>query len=75
MKKAVADYSVTKVTDEVVYLQDLNLGRKSVTNDAEAVVHDLHERWPGRRFFYVDTEGEAAELLHVDGVFKDFRIF
>ena len=44
----------------------------TVTNDAEAVVEYLHERFPGYRIVYRDTEGEWAELEHDRGVFTGF---
>lgn len=47
----------------------------TVTNDAENVVWDLHEkgRLPkGRRLLYYDSEGRLDELLHEDGQFSGF---
>ena len=47
-------------------------GRLSVTNDAEAVCHELHARFPNHRIIYRDTEGKWDELLHRSGVFVGF---
>jgi hypothetical protein len=54
-----------------------NAGFMSVTNDAEAVIADLHakgEAGPGVRVLYCDTDGRWDELCH-DGAgrFTGFR--
>jgi len=47
----------------------------SVTNDAENVVKELRAIGmlpDGRRLFYIDTEGESAEIVIKDGEFSNF---
>lgn len=47
-------------------------GPKSVTNDAESVVHALYQRHGACRIIYRDTLGHWDELLHLDGIFQGF---
>ena len=62
---------------EVLCLLDLDEpGTRSVTNDAEQVVPELHARGmlpPGRRLIYRDSDGVWDELLIADGQFAGFR--
>jgi hypothetical protein len=44
----------------------------SVTNDVEAVVEELVEKYGNKRIFYMDTDSNIDEILHNDGVFVDF---
>lgn len=63
-----ADYGIVQVADDIVFIKDLDLGNKSITNDAEYVVESLiHAFGPGRRIVYKDSEGCWDELKH-DGV-------
>ena len=56
--------------DGVVYIEDANDGGMSITNDAEAVVREYGKH--GHRVVSKDTMGQWDELVHEDGVFKDF---
>lgn len=73
-----ATYSVLRVTDEVVTLEDLD-GRVSVTNDAEAVVEEVLKAHGAhtaagelRRIHYYDTMGNLDELVHDGHHFTGF---
>lgn len=68
-----AHINVLAVTDEYLYIEDMNDGAMSVTNDAEAVVAWANRLYPNRRIFAKDTEGCWDELLHENGVFKGFK--
>jgi hypothetical protein len=68
-----SDYEILRVEPDRIVIKDLNLGRVSVTNDAEHVVFELNSRMPGKRIFYYDSEGDLAELVHENGRFIDFR--
>lgn len=59
-----AHYDVVKVTNEIVWIVDRNDGEISVTNDAENVVKELHNRYPGARIIYHDTDNNWDELKH-----------
>jgi len=59
-------------TIEAVILRDDGQG-KSVTNDAEAVVKSVAQKYPGLRIFYVDTQEKMGELIVKDGEFAGFR--
>lgn len=57
---------------QIVYLHDLNLGNRSVTNDAENVVDDIYLIYPGWKIIYRDSMGEWSELKHDNGLFLGF---
>lgn len=67
-----AQYMRVATTNEIVWLVDRDSGM-SVTNDAEAVVAEVHALCPGRRIIYRDTDGNWDELVHKDGVFVGFK--
>lgn len=63
MNRKRCDYDIWYVDPDKVFIIDADLGRMSVTNDAEAVVKELHQRLPGRRVIYRDSMKEWGELL------------
>ena len=65
--KLQSDFRVLEKKDGILFIQDLNLGRRSVTNDAEQVMEWCREQH-GKdiRLVYRDSEGEWGEI--VDGV-------
>jgi hypothetical protein len=67
-----ADFEIVFVESEFILIKDLDLGNKSVTNDAEAVVEMLLDSFGDRRIFYYDSTNEIDELEH-DG--KRFATF
>ena len=69
-----SDYEITKIdhSKKIVYLEDLNLGNKSVTNDAENVVEEVNEHYPYYHIYYCDSESKWAELIHDSGLFIGF---
>jgi hypothetical protein len=60
-----AKYAILRQNSKAVAIEDLSTGR-SVTNDAEAVVRELHQSGilAGRRLIYFDTFGQLDELKH-----------
>jgi hypothetical protein len=58
-----ANFEVTKVTDDIVWIRDTCRGA-SVTNDAERVCDELAILYGNRRIFYRDTMGNWDELVH-----------
>jgi hypothetical protein len=69
-----AGYTLEEQTDIYILIKDLNVGR-SITNDAENVVEDVHNRYnlKGRILFYIDTTGCVDILEHDDnGKFTQF---
>lgn len=66
-----ASYHVVRVEENTVFIADDDIGM-SVTNDAEAVVENVNNRYPNRRIVYKDTMGDWGELKHNNGVFTDF---
>lgn len=69
-----ANYDVVEIGDNYIYIEESNEG-KTVTNDAEWVIEQLHEDYDlaGKRVFYKDCYGEVDEITHVNGVFKGFE--
>lgn len=58
------------LVNDIVYLADSNDGSMSITNDAEAVTAMYGKK--GHRIVYKDTMGQWDELIHENGMFKDF---
>lgn len=67
-----ADYEVVEVLADMVFLVDLDMGNRSVTNDVEAVVAEVLALHPGRRIVYRDSMGRWDELCHDGGAFTRF---
>lgn len=67
-----SDYEIVEVTDTHVSLIDLDLGNKSVTNDAEAVVREVTKLHGDRRIAYRDSDGSWSELRHNGQTFIGF---
>ena len=59
---AQADYAVIQVDYDRVFLVDLALGGKSVTDDVKAVCEELQYAYRGRRVIYRDRFGLWTEM-------------
>jgi hypothetical protein len=59
---AKADYAVIQVDKDRVFLVDLDLGGKSVTNDAERVCSEMQALYKHRRVIYRDSFGRWDEM-------------
>lgn len=57
-----SDWIIEKVVDDKVFIIDRNLGRMSVTNDAENVYKVIQHQYPGKRLIYTDSEGIKDEI-------------
>jgi hypothetical protein len=69
-------FEVVKVqaAPPMVWIVDLDLpGRRSVTNDVEAVCTILQRSYPNHRIIYRDSVGNWDELAHDRGWFIGFR--
>ena len=63
-----SDWQVTDVNEAhgIVFVEDLNLGRMTVTNDAENVYAAIIKIYGiGTRVVYRDSEGEQSEMIEV----------
>lgn len=71
-----AHFGIIDETDELVLIKDMGPWdrHRTVTNEAEAVVEGLAPILRGRRLEYIDSEGERAELLVVNGKFAGFSV-
>ena len=70
-----AAFAIVRDTDAYLLIRDEDLGGRSVTNDAEAVVAYLLKEgriWPGKALFYFDSDGEPGELVFDKRGFRDF---
>ena len=75
-----ADYDIARVEHDRVFIIDIDVGNKSVTDDAEFVYNELQSKWPGRRVIYKDRIGEWSEMLaypsdNVLGIEIDFDLY
>lgn len=62
------DFEWVNITDDIIFIRDANLGRMSVTNDAEEVYRWINKVvYPGRRVVYQDSDGEWSEIMSVAG--------
>lgn len=74
MKMPKSDFRIMDVTDDYIYLVDLDRDSVSVTNDAEAVVRYLDQTFDlsSRQVFYRDSMGRIDELWHEQGKFRGY---
>ena len=70
-----ADIYELSVTEDKLFIIDLDQGNMSVTNDAEAVVNHCHKEHPGKRVIYRDSDDDWCELTHNNGDFLGFAIY
>lgn len=62
MTKPVSDFHVIQIDRDRVFLIDLDLGRRSVTNDADNVAVWVQQTYPGKRLIYRDSMGRWDEI-------------
>jgi hypothetical protein len=70
------DFEVVRVSAQppMVWIVDTDqLGKRSVTNDAEAVCAAVNRAYPAHRIIYRDSDGNWDELAHDRGWFIGFR--
>lgn len=58
-----ADYEIVRVEEDRVFIVDLDLGKKSVTNDSDFVYDEVRKVFPGKRIIYRDTMGNWDEIV------------
>lgn len=68
-----SDYEVVCIKDDRVFIVDLDLGNRSVTNDAEKVLREINNNFPGKRLIYRDTIGKWDEIKFDRVVFAPYR--
>lgn len=57
-----ADYEIVRVEEDRIFIADLDLGNRSVTNDAENVYQEIQNHFPGKRLIYRDSEKNWDEI-------------
>lgn len=71
-----SDWSIIEIENNIMFIEDLDLGRTSITNDAESVLDHIKDMYhKDMRVVYRDTNGQLDEIVSVDGVvqFKKWR--
>lgn len=70
----IKNHNLKIVTEMFVYLEDSCID-KSITNDAEDIIHHLKLFMPlkKRRVFYKDTDGRIDEIVLKKGEFSHFQ--
>lgn len=61
-------WEIFRVTDDTVFLVDLDEGFTSVTNDAENVFAHIHKMYPDKRVVYRDSAGDWDEISMDNGM-------
>lgn len=66
MGKNRAQFDIVKSDAASITIRDVGRGCISVTNDAEAVVREMHDDFGlgARRLFYHDSTDQVDELVH-----------
>lgn len=73
MKSRSCSYQFIGRTADAAFIVDRCLpGKRSLTNDAEAVCIEMHRCWGCRRIIYRDSDGRWDELLHDKGTFSGY---
>lgn len=67
-----ADYQIVRETPDIIFIEDLDLGNRSITNDAEEVVETLLFLSGRKRIVYKDSMGQWDELVHDGEKFTGF---
>ena len=70
-----ADFLYALIDGDLLVVLDMDLGNRSVTNDAEWVLKSLKAQLPAKlpaTIIYRDSTGDFDGLEHADGVFTDF---
>lgn len=66
-----SDYN-WKINDDILIIEDLNLGRMSVTNNAEGVINEIYDQLGSNlhncHIIYKDSEGVWDQLVPSWGV-------
>lgn len=69
-------YEIVANDDALMVIRDIShlTGGRTITNDAEGVVADLHRHHAlgERRLLYYDSDGDLDELKHKGGTFLGF---
>jgi hypothetical protein len=67
------------VIDDVFYIEDLNLGRMSVTNNAENVISEIRKSFQGKLtqyyIIYKDSEGIWDQIIPTYSLNGCFEVF
>jgi len=58
-----ADFKIVQIDPDRIFIIDLDLGNKSVTNDAEYVIGVIQRDYPGKRLIYRDSSGIWDEII------------
>jgi len=70
-----ASFTILEIEEDYIYIKDDGGDSRSITNDAEWVISELADSFDisKRRIFYMDSFGIIDELVHENGIFKEFK--
>ncbi len=71
-----SDYEIVRVEQDRVFIVDLDLGNRSVTNDADEVFEEIQKNFSKKRVIYRDSMGNWDEIYLEKssvGFFVDFK--
>lgn len=57
-----SDYEIVRVEQDRVFIVDLDLGNRSVTNDADEVFEEIQKNFSKKRVIYRDSMGNWDEI-------------
>ena len=58
-----SDFEIVRVESDRIFIVDLDLGNRSVTNDAEYVYDLLSKNFPNKRIIYRDSMRSWSEIV------------
>lgn len=66
MKKLSFNAEAVRITHDYILLRDIGPWDKfkTITNAAEEVVKELYSNLNGQKIYYIDSEGDLAELKY-----------
>ena len=69
-----AEYRIISVCPKrrIVFVEDLNTGAMSVTNDAQSVYESIHMDYPDHRVVYRDSERMWGEIVPPKSIYLDW---
>lgn len=67
-----SNYTILGIKSDVIYIEDMNIGGKSLTNDIEDTIREVVNLLGNKRIIYKDSEGVWCEAIHNNGIFIGF---
>lgn len=70
-----SNFKIIEESEEHILIQDIGpwTEYRTVTNDVENVVEGLFSKLNGRHLYYIDSQGNKAEIVIKNNKFEEFR--